>query len=400
MLLFGGQTSEGSFTLVSGTFAWGPSGWHRLVTTDEPSLRLSPAMVWYPPGGYVLLFGASVIPGSRPPTDTWKWDGLAWTQLHPLHAPSEADSPSIAYDPISRRAILSGGVYGPSTGGPAPVETWTWDGQDWSLQRTAHTPDYGQLTLAFDPVTQHVVMTGIQAGGPNGTSLPQMWSWDGQMWSGVGPAVPKSTWQIVADPGTNHVLAITAYPGTWEWSGMGWQRLEPDGANNLTPGAAVTWDPAVGRVVETGVTHDGKTFTDEVFGWDGMHWSLVTPATGVMSVTPTAAPVGSTVTVSGQACNNAGQPAYFYFGNQGGLGGTVGAVDIRTSRSMRMGGFNSGSRFPHRCTATRAGAVARSRRGPTALAACPHTATRASPSLPSSTRLWRESRRAPAGTTV
>jgi hypothetical protein len=54
----------------------------------------------------------------------------------------------------------------------------------------------------------------------------------------------------------------------------------------------------------------------------------VQPSVGSLVVSPSSGRVGATVTLDGQGCNIPGQPATFFFGNQGDLSGTLGVVDI------------------------------------------------------------------------
>jgi hypothetical protein len=46
------------------------------------------------------------------------------------------------------------------------------------------------------------------------------------------------------------------------------------------------------------------------------------------TVNPARGPIGGSVILEGSGCNNPGQSAYFMFGNEGGLSGTVGGVDF------------------------------------------------------------------------
>jgi len=67
------------------------------------------------------------------------------------------------------------------------------------------------------------------------------------------------------------------------------------------------------------------------------------PSAGVMAVTPTAGPVGTTVTVRGRDCGNPASPTsvHVYFGNDGepDLTGSVGAADLGAVSADSIGGF-------------------------------------------------------------
>ncbi len=58
------------------------------------------------------------------PLETWIWDGQAWTQLNPAHAPPGG---AFAYDPGTRQVVMFGGERGQTL----VNETWAWNGVDW-----------------------------------------------------------------------------------------------------------------------------------------------------------------------------------------------------------------------------------------------------------------------------
>jgi hypothetical protein len=64
-------------------------------------------------------------------TETWTWDGAAWTLRNPQHRPPGALSGhSLAYDAASKRVVLFGGKSDMLHSNPLD-QTWVWDGNDW-----------------------------------------------------------------------------------------------------------------------------------------------------------------------------------------------------------------------------------------------------------------------------
>src|SRR6266852_2237179 len=61
--------------------------------------------------------------------DTWTWNGVCWTKLHPAAAPSARDTDSLAYDVASQRSILFGGF---NSDAGRLGDTWAWDGSTWT----------------------------------------------------------------------------------------------------------------------------------------------------------------------------------------------------------------------------------------------------------------------------
>jgi len=92
-------------------------------------------MVYDAARGQVTLFGG--YNGTTYFSDTWVWNGSAWTALSPVHSPSPRSNFSMVFDSIHGRVLLFGGV-GPSG---QLSDTWSWDGVDWTALSPATTPD-------------------------------------------------------------------------------------------------------------------------------------------------------------------------------------------------------------------------------------------------------------------
>lgn len=71
----------------------------------------------------IVMFGGVNL------TDTWEFDGTAWTQRFPANSPSARTYHSMVYDRIRQRVLLHGG----NVSGAANGETWEWDGANWTL---------------------------------------------------------------------------------------------------------------------------------------------------------------------------------------------------------------------------------------------------------------------------
>jgi hypothetical protein len=174
----------------------------------------------------------------------------------------------MAFDPASSRVVLTG-VYRQPVSAPAVTETWGWNGQDWSLVDQFDTTPPAPLSMAFEPISGRLILTGVATGSPS-----PAWSWTGSKWVVSAPA-PSGTWTIVTDGARQQVLAVTAFLGTFVWDGRSWTRAHADDDRNVTANAAFAWYPNANQIVETGVTHDGRSFTDEAFGWTGLAWTLL-----------------------------------------------------------------------------------------------------------------------------
>src|SRR6185503_9431167 len=69
-----------------------------------------------------LVSGSS----ARPTLETWRWDGLDWTQSAPAQSPPFANDLALCADPVRGRVVLVAGG-----------QTWEWDGTSWTP--TPHT---------------------------------------------------------------------------------------------------------------------------------------------------------------------------------------------------------------------------------------------------------------------
>jgi len=77
----------------------------------SPTLMVaSGAAVAYDPGiGKVVLFGGSDANGHQL-SDTWTWDGTAWTKLSTPTSPPAREGATLGWDPTGRQLVLVGGT--------------------------------------------------------------------------------------------------------------------------------------------------------------------------------------------------------------------------------------------------------------------------------------------------
>jgi hypothetical protein len=140
----------------------------------------------------VVLFGSV--------SDTWVWNGSAWTQRTnaadpvtgepPLGvpAPPERAGHAMAYDAARREVVLFGGF----GGNPVPGvlgDTWVWDGTTWTQRTPSASPGpRAGHAMAYDPIRQRVILFGgvDRASDPTGRTVPQVlndtWTWNGFGW--------------------------------------------------------------------------------------------------------------------------------------------------------------------------------------------------------------------------
>jgi hypothetical protein len=116
VVMFGGFTPGGGD--VNTMWSWAGQSWTSLAT-DAPFPKLQAAAA-------ADVDRHALLGQQAGPAQTWAWDGVQWTQLHPLHEPTASASGLFA-DPKSHQVVLVGTNF---THGNA-IEIWAWNGDDW-----------------------------------------------------------------------------------------------------------------------------------------------------------------------------------------------------------------------------------------------------------------------------
>ena len=213
----------------------------------------------------MVLFGGSVESGATPifHNDTWMWDGNAWT-LAATTGPGPRRAHAMAYDPISQTVIMHGGAISqPSLA--YYQDTWAWNGTAWQQRITPNMPAQRDWhTLAFDPSLGEVVMFG-------GLFTPPTQSFDTTFrlgptgWSQIMTVGPTSrgTQAMCLDSQRQRVIMfgglslVTGRLGdTWDFDGTRWREIASSG-----PGARqhvmMAFDEARGQTVLFGGSTSG-----------------------------------------------------------------------------------------------------------------------------------------------
>src|SRR5215208_6399915 len=201
-----------------------------------------------------VLF-SGYMSGGVTPTDTWEWDGDAWTQVADI-GPFGLYWASMAYDDSRQRLVLfgGGGVVGASW--QRLVDTWEWNGAEWT--QVADIGPLGRLgsCMAYDTVRQCMVLFGGGVVvGSNWQPLGDTWEWGAETgWvkrQDVGPRSWDSPNMVYT---AEHTVLVGTPPSrtgavqTWEWDGRLWTQRQDMGplARDST---VLTYDRQRDRVV-------------------------------------------------------------------------------------------------------------------------------------------------------
>jgi hypothetical protein len=224
----------------------------------------------------VVLFGGRadpVINNKVVPTyfmDTWEWDGLNWTKVSDV-GPNPRLRPGFAFDHVRGRLILFGGS---DENTKLHRDTWEWNGEDWTQLSDEGPSPAHWLAMTSDSERKQVVLYGGET--HNFVKLDETWEWDGEHWTrqeAVGPG--KRTKHAMAyDPARRRVVLAGPDDQTWEWDGELWKQVTEIGPG-VNESHAMTYD---GRAVilfggdnlqQTGFfKQSGSTWE-----WDGKHWT-------------------------------------------------------------------------------------------------------------------------------
>jgi hypothetical protein len=168
VVMFGGE-GEGT-TTYNATWTWDGTDWTLQDPPTSPPGRHFATMAFDAARGDTVLFGGSMA-GARF-NDTWTWDGANWSEAT-TPAPQARGWSTLAYDAATREVVAY--VYFGLDNNPVAEYTITWDGTRWTDRTSSSDPSpRAETRMAYDPETQQVVLYGPQ---------PETWTWDGQNWS-------------------------------------------------------------------------------------------------------------------------------------------------------------------------------------------------------------------------
>ena len=177
------------------TWVFKNNAWTRMAPATMPPPRELHAMAFDAASGQVVLFGGIGATSSAPLGDTWVWDGANWKQVVTAHKPPARFLHTMAYDPISQKVVLFGG----DGGGKILNDTWLWNGSDWLPAPTQTTPPdfYTGAGMEYSATLRKLVLfSGLTWNGArSGTPSYNSWSWDGSQWKNL----PLTSFQLITD---------------------------------------------------------------------------------------------------------------------------------------------------------------------------------------------------------
>lgn len=221
----------------SSTLEFDGQEWKR-VTTPGPMARRFSMMAWDPISRRVIMYGGIDDFGSYV-ADTWTWNGTEWKKLDlkKENRPRARMLATMFTDPVTNQIILAGGIGRPGFDSPFEryEDQWRFDGSKWvEMNPTQKLPQRYGAQVAVDPVGNRVLVFGGKSSQEE--YLNDLWSWDGTRWSEVSdlnPPAPRMNGRMAWDPSTQTMVLYGGYAGIyyselWSFDGTSWRRIETE----------------------------------------------------------------------------------------------------------------------------------------------------------------------------
>jgi hypothetical protein len=154
VMLYGGQGDSSTVGYLSDTWTWNGTAWS----------KKSPATVPF---------------GRNFKNDTWSFNGTTWTQLNPATSPSARAGHCMAYDQTNNVWVLFGGM---NEYYRLP-ETWTFNGTTWTQAAPATSPSgLTWAQMCWDTQSGRILLFGGYSATDN-FAAADTWSWNGTTWT-------------------------------------------------------------------------------------------------------------------------------------------------------------------------------------------------------------------------
>jgi cysteine-rich repeat protein len=244
IVAFGGEV-YGATTYNSGeTLEWNGRDWIRRGVPGPPA-RFAASMVYDSDRHEIVLFGGEIGNNATGATNTylddmWRWDGLAWTQVFLDERPPPRSRATMAYDPQRHVIVLYGGKAYDKANQSVDLrsDTWEFDGTAWTKIADDSPPGARENAgVAYDPSLGGVVIVGGDMYSM-GTVLSDTWLYRDQNWQQLAaslPTQPTTGLGVSYDIAAQRLIAFggnteagyapsggTAQTATLVWTDTGW----------------------------------------------------------------------------------------------------------------------------------------------------------------------------------
>jgi len=229
-----------------------------------------------------VLFGGTSGQTGAALNDTWTWDGTAWTQQSPTTSPPVRYSATMAYLP-GVGVVLFGGDNGSGT---SLSDTWVYNATTWT-QVTGTGPGAREsASMAYDAALGKIVLFGglELSGGSEVGRYSDTWTFNGTTWTQLSPTSNPSARNGAAmtyDPALSKLVLFGGLPGgsgnddndTWTFDGTTWTQLSPSSSPSVRQDVGLAWDPTLNTLLLYGGYSNGSgTYYGDEWAFDGTNW--------------------------------------------------------------------------------------------------------------------------------
>ncbi|HUQ79532.1 MAG TPA: kelch repeat-containing protein [Gemmatimonadaceae bacterium] len=222
VVLFGGDTRATG--VLGDTWVYDGARWRRVATSGPPP-RTTHQMVYDARRKRVVLFGG--IAGQEMLGDTWEWDGQRWAQVATT-GPEARTLYGLAYDSVRGRTVLFGGTSKLAPDAPSWADTWEWDGAAWTKTTATGPSPRDHVAMGYDPVRRAVVLHG---GGLGPVDPGETWAYDGKAWTRITATGPRRRYaRLEFDTRAKSMLLFGGFdrePSNelWRLEATSWERV-------------------------------------------------------------------------------------------------------------------------------------------------------------------------------
>jgi len=262
IVLFGGF--DGTSTLLNDTWEWDGRTWSQRTPATRPPPLADHVLAYDVGRGRVVLFGG--WDGSASSAETWEWDGTDWVHVTPPSKPPPRWGAVLCFDPGRGVCLLFGGRLD-NASLTYYSDTWAWNGGAWTQLTPPESPS-GRIrsSMAYNPARDRVVLFGGFYSGTSVNELGDTWEWNGAIWIlrslGPGPE-PRGGHALELDRATGRVVLFggsstqtgMSFGDTWEYFNLTPAHFEP-----LGPGCAGSAGVPVLQPVEQSRPWIGEVF--------------------------------------------------------------------------------------------------------------------------------------------
>ena len=190
---------DGGVIVIGGSPAAGDSAWRfsggtwQPIAPGGPANRLMIAAAFDSRRNVLVAFGGVGARNGSRYGETWEWNGRLWEERD-VRGPGARDHHAMAYDAARGVVVMfGGGVPGAGPSGNPPTDTWTWDGRAWTRAATIGPTARYLHAMAYDSARQRIVMTAGNRSARPYDVLADTWEWDGTSWKEVGRLTPSTS---------------------------------------------------------------------------------------------------------------------------------------------------------------------------------------------------------------